>query len=71
MQLLGHERGDHRWRQTGELLGHVDVLVDNGAAFLAESQVDDAAHGAFHAAKAGQGRYAEIMSQRCVPKASA
>ena len=27
--------------QAGELLGHVDVLVNNGAAFLAESQVDD------------------------------
>ncbi|SMD19865.1 SDR family oxidoreductase [Lentzea albidocapillata] len=103
--------------QAGELLGHVDVLVNNGAAFLAESQVDDdaivrtilsgtagtvlmtesflpllrrserpdvvtlvsleaesrsdpahIAHAAFHAAKAGQGRYAEIMSQRLRPE---
>ena len=103
--------------QVGELLGHVDVLVNNGAAFLAESQADDdaivrtilsgtagtvlmtesflpllrrserpdivtivsleaesrsdpahVAHAAFHAAKAGQGRYAEIMSQRLRPE---
>lgn len=103
--------------EAGELLGHVDVLVNNGAAFLAESQADDAAivrtilsgtagtvlmtesflpllrrserpdvvtlvsleaesrsdpahiaHAAFHAAKAGQGRYAEIMSQRLRPE---
>lgn len=103
--------------EAGELLGHVDVLVNNGAAFLAESEVDDAAivrtilsgtagtvlmtesflpllrrserpdvvtlvsleaesrsdpahiaHAAFHAAKAGQGRYTEIMSQRLRPE---
>ncbi|ANZ35824.1 hypothetical protein BBK82_06730 [Lentzea guizhouensis] len=103
--------------QTAELLGHVDVLVNNGAGFLAESQADDdaivrtilsgaagtvlmtehflpllrrsgradvvtvvsleaesrsdpahIAHAAFHAAKAGQGRYAEIMSQRLRPE---
>ncbi|MGW6448507.1 SDR family oxidoreductase [Lentzea sp. NPDC055074] len=103
--------------EVGALLGHVDVLVNNGAAFLAESQVDDAAivrtilsgtagtvlatesflpllrrsgrpdvvtlvsleaesrsdpahiaHAAFHAAKAGQGRYTEIMSQRLRPE---
>lgn len=103
--------------QVGELLGHVDVLVNNGAAFLAESDADDdaivrtvlsgtagtvlatesflpllrrserpdivtivsleaesrsdpahIAHAAFHAAKAGQGRYAEIMSQRLRPE---
>ncbi|MDX3662557.1 SDR family NAD(P)-dependent oxidoreductase [Streptomyces sp. ID05-26A] len=103
--------------ESGELLGHVDVLVNNGAAFLTESQVDDAAivrtilsgtagtvlmtesflpllrrsgrpdvvtlvsleaesrsdpahiaHAAFHAAKAGQGRYTEIMSQRLRPE---
>ncbi|GGN16122.1 hypothetical protein GCM10011609_66070 [Lentzea pudingi] len=29
--------------EAGELLGHVDVLVNNGAAFLAESEADDAA----------------------------
>jgi len=27
--------------RAGELLGHVDVLVNNGAAFLAESEADD------------------------------
>lgn len=103
--------------QVEALLGHVDVLVNNGAAFLAESQADDEgivrtilsgtagtvlmtehflpllrrseradvvtivsleaesrsdpthiAHAAFHAAKAGQGRYAEIMSQRLRPE---
>jgi NAD(P)-dependent dehydrogenase (short-subunit alcohol dehydrogenase family) len=103
--------------QVGELLGHVDVLVNNGAGFLAQSQADDdaivrtilsgtagtvlmtenflpllrrserpdvvtvvsleaesrsdpahVAHAAFHAAKAGQGRYAEIMSQRLRPE---
>lgn len=103
--------------QVGELLGHVDVLVNNGAAFLADSQADDdaivrtilsgtagtvlmtenflpllrrseradvvtivsleaesrsdpahIAHAAFHAAKAGQGRYTEIMSQRLRPE---
>ncbi|NGY61522.1 SDR family oxidoreductase [Lentzea sp. NEAU-D13] len=103
--------------QAEELLGHVDVLVNNGAAFLAESQADDEsivrtilsgaagtvlvtenflpllrrseradvvtivsleaesrsdpahiAHAAFHTAKAGQARYAEIMSQRLRPE---
>jgi NAD(P)-dependent dehydrogenase (short-subunit alcohol dehydrogenase family) len=103
--------------QVGELLGNVDVLVNNGAAFLADSQADDdaivrtilsgtagtvlmtesflpllrrseradvvtivsleaesrsdpahIAHAAFHAAKAGQGRYTEIMSQRLRPE---
>ncbi|MFC3897048.1 SDR family oxidoreductase [Lentzea rhizosphaerae] len=103
--------------QVGELLGHVDVLVNNGAGFLAQSQADDdaivrtilsgtagtvlmtenflpllrrserpdvvtivsleaesrsdpahVAHAAFHAAKAGQGRYVEIMSQRLRPE---
>jgi NAD(P)-dependent dehydrogenase (short-subunit alcohol dehydrogenase family) len=103
--------------QVGELLGHVDVLVNNGAGFLARSQADDdaivrtilsgtagtvlmtesflpllrrsaradvvtivsleaesrsdpehIAHAAFHAAKAGQGRYAEVMSQRLRPE---
>lgn len=103
--------------QVEDLLGHVDVLVNNGAAFLAQSQADDdsivrtilsgtagtvlmtenflpllrrsaqadivtivsleaesrsdpahIAHAAFHAAKAGQGRYAEIMSQRLRPE---
>jgi NADP-dependent 3-hydroxy acid dehydrogenase YdfG len=49
--------------QVGDLLGHVDVLVDNGAAFLAESEADDdaleagsrsdPAHAAFHAGEAG------------------
>lgn len=107
----------HCAEQAEELLGHVDVLVNNGAAFLAESQADDdaivrtilsgaagtvlmtesflpllrrserpdvvtivsleaesrsdpahIAHAAFHAAKAGQGRYAEIMSQRLRPE---
>ncbi len=103
--------------QVGELLGHVDVLVNNGAGFLAQSRADDdaivrtilsgaagtvlmtesflpllrrsdradvvtvvsleaesrsdpahIAHAAFHAAKAGQGRYAEVMSQRLRPE---
>ncbi|GAB2857749.1 SDR family NAD(P)-dependent oxidoreductase [Lentzea nigeriaca] len=103
--------------QAEQLLGHVDVLVNNGAAFLAQSEADDEsivrtilsgsagtvlatenflpllrrsdrpdvvtivsqeaesrsdpqhiAHAAFHAAKAGQGRHAEIMSQRLRPE---
>ncbi|MFD9698419.1 SDR family oxidoreductase [Lentzea sp. NPDC059081] len=103
--------------EVEDRLGHVDVLVNNGAAFLAAAEeTDDAivrtvlsgtagtvlmtesflpllrrsgrpdivtivsleaearsdpahiAHAAFHAAKAGQGRYAEIMSQRLRPE---
>ncbi|MFD5826698.1 SDR family oxidoreductase [Lentzea sp. NPDC060358] len=107
--------------EVEQRLGHVDVLVDNGAAFLATSEAtseatDDAivatvlsgaagtvlasesflpllrrsrrpdvvtivsleaesrsdpahvAHAAFHAAEAGQGRYAELMSRRLRPE---